>query len=91
MPVVINAKFSQRTLRFYWSILFIQELPGKNHSHVRLFLTYPLGISIEFYKLDQPLGAFPNHPLSPPDYYFLYVDYRARVIGAINIISLYLN
>jgi hypothetical protein len=58
---------------------------------MRLFLIYLLGISIEFYKLDRPLGTFPNHPLSPPDYHFLYVDYRARVISAMNIISLYLN
>jgi hypothetical protein len=91
VPAVVNAKLSQRTLRSYWSITFTQELPGKNYSHVRLLLTYPLGIPIEFYKLDRPLGAFPNHPLSPPDYYFLCVDCRARVVSAINIISLYLN
>jgi hypothetical protein len=58
---------------------------------VRLLLTHPLGVPIELYRLDRPPGAFPNHPLSPPDYYFLYVDCRARVIGAMNIISLHLN
>jgi hypothetical protein len=39
MPAVVNAKLSQRMLRSYWSIPFTQELPGKNASHVRLFLT----------------------------------------------------
>jgi hypothetical protein len=49
---VVNAKLSQRTLRSYWSIPFTQELPGKNYSHVRLLPTHPLGVLIEFYKLD---------------------------------------
>jgi hypothetical protein len=73
---VVNTKLSQRLLRSYWSIPFIQEFPGKNPSHVRLFPTYPLGVPIEFYKLDWPPGAFPNYPLSSPDHYFLCVDYR---------------
>jgi hypothetical protein len=91
VPAVVNAKLSQRTLRSYWSIPFTQELPGKNHNHVRLFLTHPLSVPIEFYRFDRPPGAFPNHSLSPPDYYFLCVDCRARVVGAMNIVSLYLN
>jgi hypothetical protein len=78
-------------LRSYWFIPFTQELPGKNYSHVRLFLIHPLGVFIKLYRLDRLLGAFPNHSLSPPDYYFLYIDCRARVIGVINIVSLYLN
>jgi hypothetical protein len=40
MPAVVNPKLSQRTLRSYWSIPFTQELPGKNHSHVRLLPTF---------------------------------------------------
>jgi hypothetical protein len=48
MPAIINAKLSQRTLRSYWSIPFTQELPGKNHSHVRLLPTKNINLADKF-------------------------------------------
>jgi hypothetical protein len=33
-------------LRSYWSIPFTKELPGKNHSHVRLLPTFFISIDI---------------------------------------------